>query len=163
MFNPPYYMTLCEVIPTEYSDKALLNDIKDYLAEVLLRTVVEVADVPAFLGNRIGFQFINQAMQLAQDKAERGGIDYVDAIFGPFSGRAMYPLVTSDFVGLDVHKAIVDNVYFNTEDKARDSFVFPEFARRLVSEGRLGRKSAKGGLYRREKLKTVKAGFWFTI
>lgn len=157
MFNPPYYMTLCEVIPTEYSDKALLNDIKDYLAEVLLRTVVEVADVPAFLGNRIGFQFINQAMQLAQDKAERGGIDYVDAIFGPFSGRAMYPLVTSDFVGLDVHKAIVDNVYFNTEDKARDSFVFPEFARRLVSEGRLGRKSAKGGLYRREKTEDGKS------
>lgn len=28
----------------------------------------------------------------------------------------MAPLTTSDFVGLDVHKAIVDNLYENTHD-----------------------------------------------
>ena len=74
-------------------------------------------DSPAFLGNRIGFQFINEALQYAEKYKFNGGIDYIDAILGPFTGRAMSPLVTANFVGLDVHKAIVDNLYENTRDK----------------------------------------------
>jgi 3-hydroxyacyl-CoA dehydrogenase len=65
------------------------------------------------MGNRIGFQFINNAMQFAVKYKDKGGIDYIDAILSGFTGRSMPPLVTSDFVGLDVHKAIVDNVFQN--------------------------------------------------
>ena len=56
----------------------------------------------------------------------------------------MAPLTTSDFVGLDVHKAIVDNIYENTADYARETFVLPAFAARLVEEGKLGRKTGMG-------------------
>ena len=125
MFNPPYNMTLCEVIPTKFTDKDLLIDVKRYLTETLRRKVVEVKDQPAFLGNRIGFQFLNEALQLSEKYKHRGGIDYIDSIVGPFTGRSMAPLVTSDFVGLDVHKAIVDNIQENTSDYANGSFVFP--------------------------------------
>ncbi len=62
----------------------------------------------------------------------------------------MAPLTTSDFVGLDVHKAIVDNIYENTYDYAHDTFVLPKFVSKLVDEGRLGRKRG-GGLYQRIK------------
>ena len=147
MFNPPYTMSLCELIPTEYSDRDAFSDLKEYLQKKLYRTVVEVKDSPAFLGNRIGFCFINEAMQYAEKYKDYGGVDYIDAILGPFTGRTMAPLVTSDFVGLEVHKAIVDNVYNNTNDFSRASFVLPEFAKRLISEGKLGRKSGMG-LYR---------------
>ena len=146
MFNPPYTLPLCELIPTQYSDSLLKDDLKRYLSDILHRTVVEVKDSPAFLGNRIGFQFINEALQYAEKYKDNGGIDYIDALLGSFTGRSMAPLVTSDFVGLDVHKAIVDNIYENTNDYAHNTFVLPEFACKLVSEGQLGRKTG-GGLY----------------
>lgn len=144
MFNPPYTLQLCELTPTRYSDMGLKEELKEYLEKRLYRTVVEVKDSPAFLGNRIGFQFINEALQYAEKYKDNGGIDYIDAILGSFTGRTMAPLITSDFVGLDVHKAIVDNLYKNTDDYAHGTFVFPKFADKLVSDGKLGRKSASG-------------------
>lgn len=146
-FNPPYQMSLCELIKTRYTDEGLLDELSNYAKTMLLRTTVIVNDSPAFLGNRIGFQFINDALHLAQDNKDSGGIDYIDAIFGSFSGRAMPPIVTADFVGLDVHKAIVDNVRTNTSDFANKSFELPDYAQQLIAEGRLGRK-AGGGFYR---------------
>ena len=146
MFNPPYSMSLCELTPTAFSDKAMQAELREYLEKKLYRTVVEVKDSPAFLGNRIGFQFINEALQYAEKFKDNGGIDYIDAILGSFTGRAMAPLTTSDFVGLDVHKAIVDNIYENTDDYAHDSFILPEFVQKLIAEGKLGRKRG-GGLY----------------
>ena len=150
MFNPPYTLPLCELTPTKYSDSELKEDLKEYLSKGLLRTVVEVKDSPAFLGNRIGFQFINEALQYADKYKDNGGIDYIDALLGSFTGRTMAPLITSDFVGLDVHKAIVDNIYENTDDYAHETFILPTFASQLVSEGKLGRKSGCG-LYQRIK------------
>ena len=149
MFNPPYHLTLCELTPTAYSDRALLAQLKEYLHGTLRRTVVEVKDSPAFLGNRVGFEFINRALLCAEEYKYSGGIDYIDAILGPFTGRSMSPLVTSDFVGLDVHKAIVDNIWQNAPDYARDAFAFPAYAQALVAEGKLGRKT-RCGLYKTE-------------
>lgn len=147
MYNPPYSMMLCELIPTIYTDRDKFEMVRNYVTNILCRTAVEVKDSPAFLGNRIGFQFINEALQYAEKFKDSGGIDYIDSILGQFTGRSMAPLVTSDFVGLDVHKAIVNNIYQNTNDYARDTFVMPEFAINLVNEGKLGRK-AGGGLYK---------------
>lgn len=144
MFNPPYSMPLCELTPTKYSDKQMQSEIKDYLSEKLFRTVVEVKDSPAFLGNRIGFQFINEALQYAEEYKDNGGIDYIDAVLGSFTGRTMAPLTTSDFVGLDVHKAIVDNLYENTQDYAHETYVLPDFVKNLIKDGKLGRKSGCG-------------------
>lgn len=144
MFNPPYSMLLCEFIQTKYSNKQLAEELRYYLKNKLIRTVVDVKDSPAFLGNRIGFQFINEALQYAERFKDNGGIDYIDAILGPFTGRTMAPLTTSDFVGLDVHKAIVDNIYENTDDYAHETFLLPTFVQNLINEGKLGRKSGSG-------------------
>lgn len=148
MFNPPYSMSLCELIPTRYVDKEIQSELSAYLKEKLFRTVVEVKDSPAFLGNRIGFQFINEALQYAEKYKDNGGIDYIDAILGPFTGRTMAPLATADFVGLDIHKAIVDNLYMNTHDYVHETFALPGFVRNLIANNKLGRKSGIG-LYQR--------------
>ena len=146
LFNPPYSMSLCELTSTSASDPGTLEELKEYLEKKLYRTVVRVKDSPAFLANRIGFQFINEALQYAESYRDSGGVDYIDAILGPFTGRAMAPLMTSDFVGLDVHSAIVENIYENTADYAHESFAIPEFVRQLVKNKKLGRKT-RGGLY----------------
>ncbi len=152
MFNPPYNLNLCELISTQYVDETAKEELKQYLQNQLFRTVVEVKDYPAFLGNRIGFQFINEAMQYAEKYKDNGGVDYIDAILGTFSGRSMPPLLTANFVGLDVHKAIVDHLYENTNDYAKDSFILPAYVNNLINEKKMGRKTGMG-LY-----KTVKYG-----
>ncbi len=155
MYNPPYSMTLCELIPTKYTDAKMFEDVKKYMTNKLYRTVVVVKDSPAFLGNRIGFQFINEVLQYSEKFKYSGGIDYIDSILGQFTGRSMPPLVTSDFVGLDIHKAIVDNIYQNTSDYARDTFIMPEFAINLVNKGKYGKKAGEG-LY---KVEVCDSGF----
>lgn len=144
MFNPPYSLSLCELITTEATSETVISELREYLEKRLLRTVVEVKDSPAFLGNRIGFMFINEAMRYAEKYKDNGGIDYIDAILGSFSGRSMPPLITADFVGLDVHKAIVDNIFNNTDDYANEAFVLPEYVQTLVDTGCLGRKTGEG-------------------
>lgn len=144
MFNPPYQLTLCELTASPYSDIHMYAELKDYLTNQLYRTVAESKDLPAFLGNRIGFYFINEALIYAERYQDNGGIDYIDAILGPFTGRTMPPITTADFVGLDVHKAIVDNIYENTNDYVHEKFVLPEFVKKLIDKGYLGRKRGQG-------------------
>lgn len=144
MFNPPYQLTLCELTASPYSDMRVYGELKHYLSNTLFRTVAESKDLPAFLGNRIGFYFINEALIYADLYKDNGGIDYVDAILGPFTGRTMPPIATADFVGLDVHKAIVDNIYENTNDYVHDRFLLPEYVQKLIDKGLLGRKSGQG-------------------
>lgn len=148
-FNPPYAMRLCELCPSSEMGEQLVNSITAYLEMQLRRVVVLVSDTAAFLGNRIGFEFINRSMQLAAEYASQGGVDYIDSILGPFTGRAMAPLNTADFVGLDVHKAIVDNVFSSDpNDLLHEAFALPAFCQHLVLQGNLGRKAkGKGGLF----------------
>lgn len=147
MFNPPYQMTLCELTASPYSSQELYRELKDYLSNTLHRTVAESKDLPAFLGNRIGFYFINEALIYAERYQDNGGIDYIDAILGPFTGRTMPPITTADFVGLDVHKAIVDNIFENTNDYVHKKFILPGYVQQLIDKKMLGRKT-KQGLYK---------------
>ena len=149
-FNPPYTMSLCEIIPTKYTRKEVVSFTKEYCDSVLLRTVVIIKDSPAFLANRVGFYFINSALQLADKYRDNGGIDYIDAIFGLYTGRAMTPIKTANFVGLDVHKAIVDNLYNNSNDYENKSFKLPNFVNDLIKEGKMGKK-VNEGFYKIEK------------
>lgn len=148
-FNPPCNMSLLELIPNEETDLDVLNNIKLYLENKLLRRVIVSKDSPAFVANRIGFQFLNMALQYAEKYKHNGGIDYIDSILGTFTGRAMTPFATIDFVGLDVHKAIVDNLLTNTADSKNDTFVFPNYAKKLISQGKLGVKT-NGGLFKND-------------
>ncbi len=144
MFNPPYQLTLCELTASPYSNMSVYDELKEFLTTVLHRTVAESKDLPAFLGNRIGFYVLNEALQYAEKYQDNGGVDYIDAILGPFTGRTMPPITTSDFVGLDVHKAIVDNIYENTNDYVHNQFVLPGYVQRLIDQKKLGRKSGEG-------------------
>ncbi len=147
LFNPPGKMTLCELIPSPLTDPALTDAVQVWLETALGRHVVRTADTPAFLANRIGLCFLHEAAHLADDCRGKGGIDYADALFGGFTGRAMPPLATVDFIGLDVHAAIIRNLHDNTRDGMNGLYVLPPYMETLLSRGALGRKSG-GGLFR---------------
>lgn len=147
MFNPPYTLSFCELIDTDCTDANVKSELFEYAKHTLQRTVVCVKDRPAFLGNRVGFQLINHALQYAELYQDNGGIDYIDAILGPYTGRVMAPQETANFVGLDVHAAIADNLYNNTNDYLHKTFRLPEYVREMIRKGDLGKKTGQG-LYR---------------
>lgn len=149
-FNPPYKLTLCELITHPNNDTKFSKDLADYLEKKLIRHVVICNDKPGFAGNRIGFQFMNEAAIFAEKKIKEGGIYLIDQMLSGYTGRAMSPLETVDLVGLDVHKAIVDNIFENTNDNAHQTFALPKFMQDLINQGALGNKTKKG-LYKREK------------
>ena len=94
---------------------------------------------------------MNEAAQYAEKYQEQGGIYLIDTLLGGYTGRAMPPLATIDLVGLDVHKAIVDNIHEQTKDVAHDSFCLPAYMQKLIDKGCLGMKSSEGGVYLRQK------------
>ena len=145
-FNPPYKLTLCELVCHPANDPQYTKKLSDYLSRTLQRQVVITNDTPAFAGNRIGFQLMNEAAQLAEKYQDKGGIYLLDSLLSAYTGRAMSPLATVDLVGLDVHKAIVDNIYENSGDSesARDSFRLPSYMQELIAKGSLGMKSGQG-------------------
>lgn len=149
LYNPPHMMTGVEVIPhadmPDYRRMALIRA----LIERFGRQVVPCHDLPAFAGNRIGFKVLNEVAQLAIEH----GVQRMDTLVGPYTGRAMAPLATIDLVGWDVHQAIVDNVYANTDDEAHEAFKLPAYMAELAGRGHLGDKTPLlGGFYRRVKV-----------
>lgn len=143
-FNPPYQLTLCELIPTPYTNQDFLCEMKEYMEKVLLRDTVLVKDKAGFLGNRVGFGIMNEAIRMADYYRAKGGIDYIDTLLGPFTGRSMPPIMTLDFVGLDIYKAIVDHLYKEINDYTKNTFKAPLFIDKFIQEGRLGKKSGEG-------------------
>jgi len=154
-FNPPYKMILCELVSHEKSDLKVKKALGKYLSGILRRAVVYTNDTPGFAGNRIGFQLLNEIAQYAEKYTDRGGIALMDEIMGGFVGRAVGPLATIDFVGLDVHKAVVDNIYNMTNDSAHETFKLPGYIQSLVDSGKLGDKSGEG-LFKNSKTENGK-------
>ena len=146
LYNPPHMMTGVEVIPHPDMPAELVEHLREQLAQRFGRNVVICSDMPAFAGNRVGFKVLNEVAQLAVEH----GVQKMDYLVGPYTGRAMPPLATVDLVGWDVHKAIVDNVYDNTNDEAHAAFKLPDYMNTLVAKGHLGDKTpATGGFFKR--------------
>ncbi|WP_050754230.1 3-hydroxyacyl-CoA dehydrogenase family protein [Desulfitobacterium hafniense] len=148
-FNPPMKQLLCEMTPTSASNMSVFKDLAKFLENQLHRKAIFTADSPAFLANRIGFIFLNEAAQYADLYKSFGGIDYIDSILGPFTGRAIPPLDTIDFVGLDVHKAIMDNLAVYTNDIFQNETILPKYIIDLLRKEKFGYKSGCG-LYKTE-------------
>ena len=110
-FNPPNVIVGTELIAGHDTDPDLVDFVEAFSRYRLGREIVRTEDTPAFAGNRVGFKLLNEAAQLA----EQLGPLLVDRIVGPYTGRALTPLATIDLVGWDIHRAIVDNVYEQTE------------------------------------------------
>jgi 3-hydroxyacyl-CoA dehydrogenase len=146
LFNPPHVIVGTEVIPGPDTEPAVVKNVVAMLTKRLGRKVIVTKDMPAFVGNRIGFKVLNETAQLAAEH----GVAYIDYLIGPHTGRAMAPLATVDLVGWDVHKAIVDNVHANCKDEAHACFAMPAYMSAAIRNGCLGDKTPeRGGFYRR--------------
>lgn len=142
-FNPPDKLSLLEFIPSEWNDFETSFAFESFLKQQLGRRSIKVKDMHGFLANRIGALFLHEAALLAEQYADQGGIGFIDALMGRFTGRALPPLMTIDYIGLDVFTAMLDNVREDSQPNPNDS-QGPEFLDELIGKGCYGRKSGCG-------------------
>jgi 3-hydroxyacyl-CoA dehydrogenase len=149
-FNPPRYLKLMEIIPTEDTDPDIVESVRNFGERVLGKGGVIAKDTPNFIGNRIG---TFAGMQSARYAFENGyGIEEVDAITGPLIGHpktATFRL--NDQVGLDIAVGVAENLYEAVpEDESREELKPPEKLEEMQEKDLLGNKSG-AGFYKRDK------------
>ncbi|MDQ4003200.1 MAG: 3-hydroxyacyl-CoA dehydrogenase/enoyl-CoA hydratase family protein, partial [Actinomycetota bacterium] len=149
-FNPPRYLKLLEIIPTEDTDPELVEEVRAFGERVLGKGGVMAKDTPNFIGNRLGSFSGMNSMRYAFENGY--GVEEVDAITGPLIGRpktATFRL--NDQVGLDIAVGVAENLYeLVPEDESRESIKPPETLKKMVENNLLGSKTG-AGFYKREK------------
>jgi 3-hydroxybutyryl-CoA dehydrogenase len=131
VFNPVPRMKLVELVfPHDATDDTRTR--ARALCEALGKTAVEVPDVPGFVVNRLLFPYLFSAVRLMEETGM--GAKDIDTCMALGAGHPMGPLALLDLVGLDVSKAIGEEI----------GAEIPDTVRRLVDEGALGRKSGRG-------------------
>jgi len=143
-FNPPRYLRLLEIIPTEHTDAAVIDFLMEYGDVILGKTTVLCKDTPAFIANRIGVFSIMSIFSLV-DKLGLT-IDEVEALTGPVIGRPKSATFrTADVVGIDTLVKVANGVYENCpDDEAREIFRIPEWLNKMVDNKWLGDKTGQG-------------------
>jgi 3-hydroxyacyl-CoA dehydrogenase len=146
-FNPPGKLPANELIFHPDNTDTLRNFVAHFCEKFLYRVNIVTYNRPGFAGNRVGFQFLNEAALYA----EQHGVEMIDYLLGPYTGRALPPLATIDLVGLDVYRAIVDYISSTTNDERHDTFIMPLYCKEMVQKGFVGRKGGTGGgFYRKD-------------
>jgi len=137
-FNPAQVLPLVEVVrPLTASDEAVA--VAEAFVRATGKTPIAAQDTPAFIVNRL---FVPMALDaLRMWEAGVASAEDIDAGCRLGLGHSMGPLATSDLVGLDVMLDVAESMF----DELRDPRVAPPtILRRLVSAGRLGRKTGRG-------------------
>ncbi len=142
-FNPPDKLALLEFIQTDWNELVTSLEFETFLRQQLGRRTIKVKDMHGFLANRIGALFLNEVALLAEQYINQGGLSYIDALMGRFTGRSMPPLMSIDYIGLDVFTAMLGNVRKDSQPKLNCN-QNPEFLDELIRKGYYGRKSSRG-------------------
>jgi 3-hydroxybutyryl-CoA dehydrogenase len=137
-FNPVHIMQLLEIVVAEQTSPATLAAAKA-LAARLGKTAIVVKDSPGFATSRLGVCIGLEAIRmLEQGVASASDIDTAMTLG---YRHPMGPLELTDLVGLDVRLNIAD---YLASQLAGEQYKAPETLRRLVAEGKLGKKSGEG-------------------
>ena len=142
-FNPPRYLHLLELIPTERTAPEVVTGIRAVGERLLGKGVVIARDVPGFIANRLGIHGFLRAIQLMQEFDLT--IDAVDALTGPLIGRPKSATFrTGDISGIDVLGHVASGLSATTGE----DFTLPDWVRALIADNRLGEKTG-AGFYRK--------------
>lgn len=143
-FNPPRYLKLFEVIPTESTDPEVTKFLLHYGDLYLGKTSVLCKDTPAFIGNRVGVWGLLKVID-SMRKYDLN-VDEVDKLTGPVIGRPKSATFrTSDVVGLDTLVKVANNLYAGLpKDEGREMFKLPEVVNKLEQNKWLGDKTGQG-------------------
>ena len=147
-FNPVHAMKLVEIVAPEGTAPEVVDTLRRAVESLGKRAIV-VRDAPGFATSRLGIALGLEAIRMVEERV--AAASDIDAAMELGYNHPMGPLKLTDLVGLDVRLAIAEHLAAELDERR---FEPPQLLRRMVSEGRLGRKSGEG-FYRWEDGKPV--------
>jgi 3-hydroxybutyryl-CoA dehydrogenase len=137
-FNPVHIMRLVEIVV----GKATSDDTVEIVHAVsrrLRKEPIVVRDVPGFASSRLGVALGLEAMRMLEEGVACA--KDIDTAMELGYNHPMGPLKLTDHVGLDIRLNIAEYLY---RELGSETFRPPEVLRRLVREGKLGKKTGEG-------------------
>jgi 3-hydroxybutyryl-CoA dehydrogenase len=140
-WNPPHLIPLVEVVPGTVTAREVVERSVSLLAGVGAEPVVLKAAIPGFIGNRLQFAVLREALHIVRSGAATP--ETVDAVMKACLGRRysiMGPFESADLGGLHTLMGIGANLM---PELAKDEAVL-ELMRAHVDKGELGASTGQG-------------------
>ena len=137
-FNPVPIMKLLELVRHDNCSKDTISAAQ-MAGEKMGKTTILVNDVPGFATSRLGVVLGNEAIRMLADGV--ASAKDIDTAMVLGYKHPMGPLALTDLVGLDVRREILLNLKKSFND---ESYTPHPLLEKLVSQGRLGRKTGMG-------------------
>ncbi len=137
-FNPVPVKPLVEIVAGKATSRETLERARAFVA-ALGKEPITVMDSPGFATSRLGVALGLEAIRMLEEGVASAAD--IDRAMEAGYGHAMGPLKTSDLVGLDVRLSIANSL---SEELSDERFRPPELLRRLVAEGKTGKKAGEG-------------------
>lgn len=137
-FNPVHLMKLLELVVHDQTSDAT-REAALAVAHALGKEPIVVRDVPGFASSRLGICIGLEAMRMVEQGV--ASAEDIDKAMVLGYNHPMGPLRLTDLVGLDVRLSIAEYLH---RELGSESFRPPDILRRMVAEGKLGKKSGQG-------------------
>lgn len=136
-FNPVPIMRLVEIVVGERTSDETVADAREFVQKLGKEEII-VRDVAGFATSRLGLAIGLEAIRMLEDGVASAAD--IDKAMELGYNHPMGPLRLTDLIGLDVRLAIAD--YLATMLGPR--FEAPQLLRKMVEEGKLGKKTGQG-------------------
>lgn len=137
-FNPVHIMKLLELVRTEHTTELAIATARAAGA-AMGKTCILVKDSPGFASSRLGLILGMEAVRMLDEGI--ASVEDIDTAMELGYGHPMGPFKLADLVGLDVRVAVAEYLYHET---GSERFKPSQTIKRLVSEGKLGKKTGEG-------------------
>jgi 3-hydroxybutyryl-CoA dehydrogenase len=137
-FNPVHIMRLVELVVGEQTSEATISAVRG-VVQRMQKEPITVRDVPGFASSRLGVTLGLEAMRMVEQGV--ASPRDIDTAMELGYNHPMGPLRLTDLVGLDVRLSIAEYLH---RKLGSETFRPPEILRRMVTEGKLGKKSGEG-------------------
>ncbi|MBN1224414.1 MAG: 3-hydroxybutyryl-CoA dehydrogenase [Candidatus Aminicenantes bacterium] len=138
-FNPAVIMKLVEIIRGNETSDETVAATKDFAEALGKSPIVTFKEAPAGIVSRVLASLLNEAALVYSDGI--ASAQDIDDAMKLGAGLPMGPLALIDMIGLDIHLAKMETLYGKLKD---ERYKPPSIIKKLVSEGKLGKKAGEG-------------------
>jgi len=138
-FNPAAIMKLVEIIRAEKTADETVETTRMFAEKLGKVPVITFKEAPAGIVSRVLAGLLNEAAVVYADGI--ASAEDIDEAMKLGAGLPMGPLALIDMIGLDIHLAKMETLYEKLND---ERYKPPDIIRRMVAEGKLGKKSGEG-------------------
>ncbi|WP_255353519.1 3-hydroxyacyl-CoA dehydrogenase family protein [Agromyces sp. Leaf222] len=136
-FNPVPASALVEIVRGRATEPTLVDASRDWV-RAIGKTPIVVADAPGFASSRLGVVLGLEAIRMLESGV--ASAEDIDQAMTLGYKHPVGPLRLTDLVGLDVRLGIAEYLASTLGER----FEPPTLMRRMVAEGKLGRKTGEG-------------------